>query len=54
MHIVSVTMVICTRNRAQGMRQTLDAIGRVHVPDAVRAEVLVVDNASTDSTREVV
>lgn len=51
---VTVSIAICTRNRAAMLRETLEALARVHVPAALPAEVLVVDNASTDATHEVV
>lgn len=36
------------------LRETLEALGRVAVPPDLRAELIVVDNASTDATREIV
>jgi glycosyltransferase involved in cell wall biosynthesis len=43
---MTVSIIICTCNRAQHLQQTLLAMGRVHVPAGVQAEVLVVDNGS--------
>lgn len=48
-----VSIIICTRNRAKDLRQTLEAIGKVEAPAEMPAEVLVVDNGSTDETAEV-
>lgn len=48
-----VTIAICTYNRAHLLDGTLDLIERLAVPDAVPWEVVVVDNASTDSTADV-
>lgn len=47
---ISASIIICTQNRAASLRQTLEALGTVAVPDGWTAEVLVVDNASTDDT----
>jgi glucosyl-dolichyl phosphate glucuronosyltransferase len=47
---ISISIVICTCNRAASLQQTLDALGRVKIPAGCTAEVIVVDNASTDST----
>lgn len=49
-----VSIIITTRNRAEHLRQTLESLGRMHVPVDLPAELLVVDNASTDDTVEVV
>lgn len=51
---VSVDVIICTRNRAESLRETLDSIARLEIPDGVSAHLLIVDNASTDHTRQVV
>jgi len=48
---LTVSVVIVTRNRAEWLRETLDSVtGQSRQPD----EVVVVDNASTDHTRDVV
>ena len=49
----SVTVVVCTRNRADGLRRALNSLARLDVR-GLRAEVLVVDNGSTDRTAAVV
>ena len=49
-----VSIIICTRNRADSLRETLESVGRVCVPEDMPAELLVVDNGSTDHTKEVV
>jgi glycosyltransferase involved in cell wall biosynthesis len=51
---LDATVVVCTRNRARMLRKTLDAISTMEIPAAVRYEVIVVDNGSTDDTQEVV
>ena len=51
---MTVSIIICTRNRAESLRATLESIGKVAVPDGLTVELLVVDNGSTDHTRVVV
>lgn len=50
---ISASIIICTQNRAASLRQTLEALGTVTVPDGWTAEVVVVDNASTDDTSRI-
>jgi glycosyltransferase involved in cell wall biosynthesis len=48
-----ISVIICTRNRAPLLRKALDSVVRqASSPDEV--EIVVVDNGSTDETREVV
>jgi glycosyltransferase involved in cell wall biosynthesis len=51
---MDASVLICTYNRAALLADTLDSLARVRVPDGLRWEVIVVDNNSTDATREVV
>lgn len=51
---VSVSLIICTFNRSASLRKTLAAVAALDVPPEWSAEVVVVDNASTDDTAEVV
>jgi glycosyltransferase involved in cell wall biosynthesis len=51
---MSVSIILCTRNRADSLRETLASIGRCEVPADLPAELLVVDNGSSDHTRQVV
>jgi glycosyltransferase involved in cell wall biosynthesis len=48
-----ITVVICTRNRAESLRETLACLARAEVPE-LHSEIVVVDNGSTDATAEVV
>jgi len=48
-----VSIIICTRNRADSLREMLASIGRCDVPADLPTELLVVDNGSTDHTREI-
>jgi glycosyltransferase involved in cell wall biosynthesis len=47
---VPVSVIICTRDRAESVRNTLEAIAKCRIPSGVQAELIVVDNASTDET----
>jgi glycosyltransferase involved in cell wall biosynthesis len=51
---VAIDVVICTYNRAGGLDAVLSALSRQRPSADVTWSVLVVDNASTDSTAEVV
>ncbi len=48
-----ITVVICTRNRADSLRETLACLARAEVPE-LHSQVVVVDNGSTDATAEIV
>jgi glucosyl-dolichyl phosphate glucuronosyltransferase len=52
--MIVVTVVICTRDRAEPLRQTLDALAATRVPTDLPTELLVVDNGSRDETPLVV
>jgi glycosyltransferase involved in cell wall biosynthesis len=47
-----VSVIICTRNRATGLKRTLETLERNRVPPGWQIEVTVVDNASTDGTAQ--
>lgn len=49
-----VTVAICTYDRADLLEVTLDSVADMSVPREMEWELLVVDNNSTDATREVV
>lgn len=51
---MDLSVVICTRNRARQLRDTLAAMTRLAIPVGTVWEVVVVDNGSTDDTTEVV
>lgn len=48
-----VAIIVCTFNRAESLRRTLESLSHLVVPAGVEAELVVVDNNSTDRTREV-
>ncbi len=47
-----VSIIVCSRNRAASLDRTLRALGQASIPPGWKAEVLVVDNGSTDETAE--
>ena len=49
-----VTVTICTYSRCAQLRDALESVLSQELPDGVRYEVIVVDNNSTDATRQVV
>jgi glucosyl-dolichyl phosphate glucuronosyltransferase len=53
-HIDSISVLICTFNRAALLEQTLGALARARTPDGCDVEVIVVDNNSSDDTAGVV
>jgi glycosyltransferase involved in cell wall biosynthesis len=48
-----VSIVICCHNSAKFLPETLRHICRLSVPDEIKWEVLIIDNASTDNTAEI-
>jgi glucosyl-dolichyl phosphate glucuronosyltransferase len=50
---IAVSVIICTYNRAADLAQTLNSLRGVALPSAGDAELIVVDNASTDDTAKV-
>jgi glucosyl-dolichyl phosphate glucuronosyltransferase len=51
---ISISIIVCTCNRVASLQQTLSALRKVNIPAGCRAELIVVDNASTDSTADIV
>src|SRR5579862_965324 len=51
---MKITVILCTYNRCEILAQALDSIAACVLPESVAWEVLVVDNNSSDQTREVV
>ena len=49
-----LTIVVCTHNRADMLRQMLISLSRSMAGSVDQAHVLIIDNASTDHTRHVV
>ena len=49
-----VSIIVCTCNRAAALKNTLEALGKLRFPSEWTAELLVVDNGSTDDTASIV
>ncbi len=49
----SISLIICTRNRCVQLAKSLDYLDRMTLPDNL-VEVMIVDNGSSDATRDVV
>jgi len=48
-----VSVILCTYNRCQSLAKVLESIAASKLPDSTEWEVLVIDNNSTDQTRDV-
>src|ERR1700682_656981 len=46
------SVVICTYNRVSSLGKTLESLSQMSVPSDLKWEVLVIDNNSTDTTRQ--
>jgi glycosyltransferase involved in cell wall biosynthesis len=51
---MDLTVILCTYNRCEELKDALAALARQRVTTGVQWEVLLVDNNSTDATRDVV
>jgi GT2 family glycosyltransferase len=51
---VCLSVLVCTYNRALSLRKTLDSVAVQDIAPSVGWEIVVVDNNSTDGTRQVV
>ena len=49
----TVSIILCSHNRADHLEKTLQSLRQVVVPEGWSVELLLVDNASTDATPEV-
>lgn len=49
-----LSVVVCTYNRSGSLRVTLKSLAQLAVPNGMNWELLVVDNNSTDSTRDAI
>src|SRR6267143_2548611 len=50
----NITVVVCTYNRCQTLKKTIESIAAQTLSQSLGWEILVVDNNSTDQTRQVV
>ncbi len=51
---MNASIIIVTRDRADDLSLTLEAMREIRVPDGLEVELLVVDNGSSDHTAQVV
>lgn len=51
---MKITVILCTFNRSKSLARALDSVALCTLPASVEWEVLVVDNNSTDQTRQLV
>ena len=49
-----VTVAICTLNRAESLRRTLESLTAMRVPRDLNYEVVVVNNGCNDNTDDVI
>jgi len=54
MNVSSVSVLICTYNRASLLRDSLRVLGALTPPSDAEVQIIVVDNNSTDETPEVI
>lgn len=52
--LMKITVILCTYNRCQSLARALNSVAASTLPKDIEWEVLVVDNNSSDQTREVV
>ncbi|MDP9174170.1 MAG: glycosyltransferase [Planctomycetota bacterium] len=50
----TVTVIIATRNRVSNLLETLDSFAHASLPADIQVELVIVDNGSSDKTREAV
>lgn len=50
---MKISIIIATYNRCQKLEFLLESLKNLRLPDELKCEVLVIDNNSTDSTRQV-
>ena len=51
---MDISIIICTYNRSESLKRTLQSLKEMSVSDDIEWELLIVDNNSTDNTREAV
>jgi len=51
---MNISVILCTYNRSESLSNALASIAQSEMPDSIQWEVLVVDNNSSDRTKEVV
>ncbi len=51
---MKISVAICTWNRSRLLKQTLEHLARMRLPEGIDWELIIVDNRSEDDTREVI
>jgi glycosyltransferase involved in cell wall biosynthesis len=51
--IIDISIIICTYNRCDSLKATLQSILSANIDDAISTEIVVIDNNSTDQTKQV-
>jgi glucosyl-dolichyl phosphate glucuronosyltransferase len=51
---MDLSVILCTYNRAESLRRTLETFSRLVIPPTVGWELVLVDNNSKDETRDVI
>ncbi len=51
---MDLSVIICTCNRSQSLKRTLDSVTQLFVPENLEWELIIVDNNSKDNTEEIV
>src|SRR6266852_7424384 len=49
---MKITVIICTFNRCRSLSKALDSVAAQVLPESIEWKVIVVDNNSSDQTRE--
>jgi glucosyl-dolichyl phosphate glucuronosyltransferase len=52
--LINVSVILCTYNRCESLARALKSVAASRMPDSVEWEVIVVDNNSSDGTRNVI
>ena len=51
---VDVSIIICTRNRSQRLQPLFNSLSSIYFPPAINYEIILINNASTDDTAQVI
>lgn len=51
---MDLSIIICSHNRATDLKIAMQSLTAMHLPDNMQCEVIIVDNNSTDNTKEIV
>jgi len=51
---MKATVIVCTYNRCDTLAKTLESLAASTIPDSVEWEIVVIDNNSSDRTRQIV